>query len=84
MAQLRLCFRTKSIRSPLAGIMLLAMHVILPSFFATDMSAHLPEATAIMDALLAQYPGGAIFLGLQGRLLRMKKDLTGAISVRHD
>ena len=82
MAQLRLCFKTQSIRSPLSGVILLAMHVILPSFFATDMTEHLPEATAIMDKCLEMYPDGAIFLGLQGRLARMKGDIPGAIKVR--
>jgi len=82
MAQLRLCFQTDSIRAPLAGIVLLTQHIIIPSFFATDMSDHLPEATAILDTCLQRFPDAAIFLGLQGRMERMRGDIPAAIKVR--
>ena len=65
-------------RAPLAGLLLLGMRVILPSFHTGALLSVAPEAEAALDALLTAFPGSALPLWMSGRLLRMQARLADA------
>ena len=76
MEQLRQCLRSWGVRSPLAAMFLLMMRVLFPSFSSSDMSHHVPEAEAVLTAILDKYRDSALFLWMAGRLARMQGNVT--------
>jgi len=74
------CSQTPGIRQSLSSLMLLFVHVIIPSFFTVRPGYHAAAAERILADAFARYPRGALFLWMQGRLLRSKRDLPGAIA----
>ena len=78
LSQLRECCLNGRVRSPLAGLLLLGMRVILPSFHSGALMAHGEEAGAALDALLTAFPNSALPLWMGGRLYRMQARLNDA------
>lgn len=74
LACLRQALTTGGVRSPLSGLIILAMRVLIPSFHSGDISEHVPEAQAILDVLLDKYSDSALFLWMAGRLARMRRE----------
>lgn len=79
LSQLRACMLGGGLRAPLAAVTFMVQHVIMPSFFSSRTEYHLAQAEPVMRGILARYPDAAELLWLNGRLLRMKCDLHGAI-----
>jgi len=73
LSQLRACFLCGRIRSPLAGILLASIGVLIPSFHTGSQCTPLgEEAKAALEALLVSLPNSALPLWLTGRSLRMR------------
>ena len=67
------------LRAPLSSLVLLFLHVVIPSFFTIHMQTHNTAATALLSRCFEQYPGGSFFLWLQGRQQRNNRLLSDAI-----
>ncbi len=67
-------------RAPLAALVLLFYHAVLSSFFSVPkaLQYHIDSADRILSTTLHEFPNGALFLYLRGRLERLKKDLEGS------
>ena len=78
LSQLRECCLNGRVRSPLAGLLLLGMRVILPSFHNGALMEHGDEASAALGALLQAFPNSALPLWMGGRLYRMQARLRDA------
>ena len=73
LAQLRRCFMGGRIRAPLAGILLVSMGILIPSFHTGSQCTPLgEEAKAALETLLVSLPNSALPLWLTGRSLRMR------------
>ena len=77
---LNTCAKTPGIRQPLSALMLLFVHIVIPSFFTIRPAHHVEAASGILDDVFRDYPEGALFLWMQGRLRRMQRDLPGAVA----
>ena len=67
------------LRAPLSSLVLLFLHVVIPSFFTIHMHVHNAAATALLAHCFEEYPGGSFFLWLQGRQQRNNRLLSDAI-----
>ena len=74
---------SESIRSPLSALVLLFLHVVIPSFFTLHMRYHLQQSEAIFARCFARYPNGSFFLWLKGRQQRSERRLGDALSSFH-
>ena len=81
MELLRQALQMGGVRSSLSGLILLSMRVLMPSFHSGDVSEHIPETQAVLEAILKAHPDSALFLWIHGRQARMRRDMnTAAIS----
>jgi tetratricopeptide (TPR) repeat protein len=74
------CLHSKTLRSPIASLLLLAFHGILPSFAPLTIERNIPLADVVIKATLAMFPDSIIHLWLSGRVERIKKHNSGAIA----
>ena len=72
LAQLRRCFMGGRIRAPLAGILLVSMGILIPSFHNGGLLHSGAEASTALEALLHSLPNSALPLWLAGRKARMQ------------
>ena len=80
LALLQASSTSSGIRAPLSSLVLLFLHVVIPSFFTIHMQAHNTAATALLTRCFQQYPGGSFFLWLQGRQQRNNRLLADSIA----
>ena len=73
----------EGLRSPLSALMLLFLHVVIPSFFSLHMRYHLQQSNTVFDAMFQRYPNGSFFLWLLGRQQRLDRRLTDALRSFH-
>jgi hypothetical protein len=71
LSQLRRCFAGGLARAPLAGLLILGVRVVLPSFHAGAVAPHAGEAAAVLAAMFARFPESVLPLWLAGRLARL-------------
>jgi len=76
---LHACFLGRGVRSPLSSLILLSIHIIVPSFFSVRIPFHAAKAHGILAICFEKYSEGAMFWWMAGRLSRMERDLPGAI-----
>ncbi|KAI7874994.1 hypothetical protein K492DRAFT_221716 [Lichtheimia hyalospora FSU 10163] len=76
-ALLKLCLESKTIRSPLASMMLLTYYVILTSHAPLILNSELmqPAVDCLMDAQKT-YPNSAFFLYFAGRVSRLSRSIS--------
>ena len=79
MAMLHASAASNGLRAPLSSLVLLFLHVVIPSFFTIHMQAHNAAASALLTRCFELYPGGSFFLWLQGRQQRNNRLLGEAI-----
>ena len=79
LAMLHQSAASNGLRAPLSSLVLLFLHVVIPSFFTIHMQAHNAAATQLLQRCFEQYPGGSFFLWLQGRQQRNNRLLSDAI-----
>ena len=70
---------SEGLRSPLSSLMLLFLHVVIPSFFTLHMRYHLQQSNAVFAAAFERYPNGSFFLWLLGRQQRLDRRLNDAL-----
>ena len=80
LAMLQASSTSSGIRAPLSSLVLLFLHVVIPSFFTIHMQAHNAAASALLARCFEQYPGGSFFLWLQGRQQRNNRLLSESIA----
>jgi hypothetical protein len=80
-AHLERALRSKTLRSPLASLFLMAFHGILPSFAALMMPTSVPFAEKVMEETLLQFPDSVVHLWLGGRVLRLQRRLRESTAV---
>lgn len=80
MRLLRQALQMGGVRGSLSGLLLLSMRVLMPSFHSGDVSEHIPETQAVLEAILTMHPNSALFLWMNGRQARMRRDM-GTASV---
>ncbi len=71
LSQLRRCFLGGLARAPLAGLLILGVRVVLPSFHAGAVAPHAGEAASVLAAMAARMPESVLPLWLGGRLARL-------------
>lgn len=71
----------ESVRAPLASLSLLLHHVGLQSAFGSGKLRHMDEAEKIVEECLARHPDGGLFLLVQGRLCRLKRNVNEGIAI---
>lgn len=81
---LHTCLRSRTLRSPIASLFLLAFHGLLPAFAALTTDINVPIAEEVIKETLAVYPKSVIHLWLAGRVQRLKKDVSGSINIFSD
>ncbi|CDH60135.1 tetratricopeptide repeat protein 39c [Lichtheimia corymbifera JMRC:FSU:9682] len=76
-ALLKLCLESKTIRSPLASMMLLTYYVLLTSHAPLILNSELmqPAVDCLMDAQKT-YPNSAFFLYFAGRVSRLSRSIS--------
>lgn len=83
-AGLRLLHQSQSSSSfmaPFACLLLLAFYVNVPSLTGEPEDEYLDITTSLFDWALKRYPEGALFLVMQSRACRCKRDLDQAIQL---
>jgi tetratricopeptide (TPR) repeat protein len=78
---LQKCLKSRTLRSPIASLLLLAFHGILPSFAPLTMARNVPLAEKVIEETLAMFPKSVIHLWLSGRVERLKRNTDGAIRI---
>eukprot|EP01138_Halocafeteria_seosinensis_P016376 gb/GECG01016707.1/.p1 GENE.gb/GECG01016707.1/~~gb/GECG01016707.1/.p1 ORF type:complete len:872 (+),score=112.04 gb/GECG01016707.1/:1-2616(+) len=81
--QLKLCMEGNGLRAPLAALMLLTYHVLLPSFIPTGLvlAHHAARAESIINEMLSRFNDSALFLWISGRLERMRRNISKSIEI---
>lgn len=82
-SHLKLCMEGSGVRSPLAALMMLTYHVLLPSFIPTGLvlSHHSEKAENILRTMLGRFNDSALFLWISGRLERMRRNIPRSIEI---
>jgi len=72
----------QGLRWPIAALLLLVYHALLPSFLSIpqELQGHVEQATRILDHCLTVYNDSCLFLFIQGRLRRMQGNVPAAIN----
>lgn len=79
MEQLRQTYTRGGVRATLACMTMLGMHIVLPSVFCADLSAHIPAAEAIVADAITKWPDSGLLLWMVGRMHRLKRDVPLAV-----
>ncbi|CAF0945390.1 unnamed protein product [Adineta steineri] len=82
LAALRFSSQSTDMKAPLANLTLLWYHCIIQPFFAIDMSTppDMSEAKSILKRNIDIYDKSTLFIYFQGRVERLEKDLSKALS----
>ncbi|KAH9554368.1 hypothetical protein CY35_08G060400 [Sphagnum magellanicum] len=73
--------RGGGLRAPVAGVLLLSYHVILPSFFSIpqEREEHVASAERVLAFMQDTYHGSFFLSFYRGRLQRLKQDLSSSL-----
>eukprot|EP00753_Platysulcus_tardus_P009832 PLAT2336.1.p1 GENE.PLAT2336.1~~PLAT2336.1.p1 ORF type:complete len:739 (+),score=343.64 PLAT2336.1:45-2261(+) len=75
---LKACAAGGNLRSNVASVMLMAYHVLIPSFFQGRSEWHGKEAEAVLRRVKRVYPDSALYTWLAGRYHRLRGELDEA------
>lgn len=78
---LNTCLNSGTLRAPIASLLMLAFHSMLPSFATLTTPMHLAPAEQVLATTLRMFPASIIHLWMSGRFARLRRNVDGSLTV---